>query len=165
MIRTILTVFILALGASAILAITDFFTKDKINLNREKLKHRMRNDLLTENGLNADEISLKNETSCKKWQIREVIVQGYSGPIQSLALIRTEKDITLSLRVTKHSETPGIGDFIEHKKNNWMKELDNLTSRDWANLDMVSGSTITSKAIKKSAEKAFRTSGESCEIQ
>ena len=33
----------------------------------------------------------------------------------------TDEQKALSLRVTAHTETPGIGDFIEHRKPNGLK--------------------------------------------
>jgi len=67
----------------------------------------------------------------------------------------TEGTEGLSLRVVGHQETPGIGDFIDHTRSRWIMELDNASAQAYAQLDAVSGATITSNAIKRAASQIF----------
>ena len=63
-----------------------------------------------------------------------------------------------------HSETPGIGDFIDDQKNPWIKNLDSKTEQQWLDVDLVSGATITSKAIKTIATRSFSLGGGQCDL-
>jgi len=88
---------------------------------------------------------------------------GYSGPINFFALYqpnlstqnpleqKTTTTEQLSLRVTRHQETPGIGDFIDHKRERYLPDLDQQSIAQWQNLDNITGATITHRAIKKAA--------------
>lgn len=86
-------------------------------------------------------------------------VRGYAGAIELLVLpdSRATAHRTLqSVRVLNHRETPGIGDFIELEKSNWILDFQGLQTRaqpsatiaQWrATLDAVTGATITRNAI------------------
>ena len=102
---------------------------------------------------------------CTDWQIRKVKAPGYSGSIEAVGLVqfRDQGDV-LSLRVINHSETPGIGDFIDDQKNPWIKNLDGKTKQQWLDIDLVSGATITSKAIKTIATRSFSLGGGQCHL-
>ena len=78
---------------------------------------------------------------------------GYAGPIEYLALLR-DTSASISLRVTRHQETPGIADFIDHSKEDYLPNLDNSPVEDWPSLDNISGATITHKALRSMAAQA-----------
>ena len=61
---------------------------------------------------------------------------------------------SISLRVTRHQETPGIADFIDHSKEDYLPNLDNSPVEDWPSLDNISGATITHKALRSMAAQA-----------
>lgn len=86
-------------------------------------------------------------------------VRGYASTIKLLVLPtelnQTDRTIE-SVRVLSHSETPGIGDFIELNKSPWIRGFDGLKSAGqpdattalWLEtLDAVTGATITRRAI------------------
>ena len=58
------------------------------------------------------------------------------------------------MRVTRHQETPGIADFIDHNKDDYLPNLDNSAIDAWAEIDNISGATITHKALRAMAEQA-----------
>ena len=91
--------------------------------------------------------------ACDDWRAYRYPVSGYAGPIRLLAVWRPEG--TVSLRVTGHQETPGIGDFIDHARSDWLPALDRSDRETFATLDAVSGATVTSKAIVAAADAAF----------
>ena len=89
--------------------------------------------------------------ACGDWQFVRGAKLGYAGPIEYLALLDSER---MSLRVTRHQETPGIADFIDHSKEDYLPNLDNSPVEDWPNLDNISGATITHKALRAMAAQA-----------
>jgi electron transport complex protein RnfG len=97
--------------------------------------------------------------SCTTWLFTRTEVDGYAGPIYLTALWRVSQASGdtqgLSMRVIAHRETPGIGDFIDHTRSPWITDLDNTSAQAYAQLDAVSGATITSNAIKRAASEIF----------
>ncbi|MBC7787295.1 MAG: electron transport complex subunit RsxG [Methylophilaceae bacterium] len=98
--------------------------------------------------------------------ILEVIApDGYSGNIELLIAIRA--DGTLSgVRVLAHKETPGLGDYIDVVRGNWIKHFDNESliktpptlwkvKKDSGKFDYMAGATITPRAVVKAVFKAL----------
>lgn len=89
--------------------------------------------------------------------IPTVAPDGYGGPIN--LLVGVNRDGTVAgVRVTSHSETPGLGDKIEVKKSDWIlgfngKSLGNPPRGQWkvqkdgGAFDQFSGATITPRAV------------------
>ncbi|WP_237058192.1 electron transport complex subunit RsxG [Microbulbifer sediminum] len=89
--------------------------------------------------------------------IPAVAPDGYGGPIN--LLVGVNRDGTVAgVRVTSHSETPGLGDKIEVKKSDWIldfngKSLGNPPRDQWqvqkdgGAFDQFSGATITPRAV------------------
>jgi len=90
-------------------------------------------------------------------------VRGYAGTVRLLVLpesMRTtkqNKQMTIAaVRVVAHSETPGIGDFIELDNSDWIlgfnglpvyAEFDATVTEMQQRLDAVTGATVTRRAI------------------
>ena len=89
--------------------------------------------------------------ACGEWQFARGASVGYAGPIEYLALLRQDR---IRLRVTRHQETPGIADFIDHRKDPYLPSLDDTLLADWSQLDNISGATITHKALREMADQA-----------
>ena len=64
----------------------------------------------------------------------------------------------MGTRVVKHQETPGLGDYIDVTKSDWINiftysSLENTKKIEWAvqkdqgKFDYVSGATITARAV------------------
>jgi electron transport complex protein RnfG len=92
----------------------------------------------------------------------KVAERGYAGDIQVLMAVDSEGR-TLGVRVLKHSETPGLGDKIEVKKDPWVKSFDGKSLGDpapekWAVkkdggiFDQFAGATITPRAVVKAVK-------------
>ena len=90
---------------------------------------------------------------------------GYSGDIKLLIAVRQDGSLG-GVRVIVHKETPGLGDYIDIAKDNWIKAFDNLsfTSRpseqwkvkkDGGEFDYMAGATITPRAVVKASHKAL----------
>jgi electron transport complex protein RnfG len=98
-----------------------------------------------------------------------VAPDGYAGKIRLLIAIDVNGTL-LGVRVTQHKETPGLGDYIEPKKDKnkerpWITQFDGLQAahseaREWkvrkdgGRFDSVAGATVTPRAIIKAVRKA-----------
>ena len=126
MIKAITAVFLLGLGVSFFLSLTNYYTQDKIAKNKILHQSQILRKLLMDHQIEIPEPADPTASDCSNWIIRKIESPGYSGNIESLGLVQFRKEgAVLSLRIINHSETPGIGDFIDHRKNSWIKKLDN----------------------------------------
>jgi electron transport complex protein RnfG len=96
--------------------------------------------------------------------MRHVTPSGYSGDINLLTAVFANGEIA-GVRVTKHEETPGLGDKVEVKKSDWITLFkgQNVLSEDdsrWAvkkdggQFDQFTGATITPRAVVGSVKQA-----------
>ena len=94
-----------------------------------------------------------------------VAPDGYSGEIKLLVGILSNGHIS-GVRVTKHRETPGLGDYIEIGKSAWIRQFEgkSLASpiavqwrvrKDGGAFDSMAGATITPRAVIKAVRKAL----------
>ena len=140
---------------------------------------RHRNDLLVDTypiprqywallGLKQEaNINLAREES---GQISAVIIpavapDGYSGPIR--LLVGVNRDGTVAgVRITNHSETPGLGDKVELKKSDWVLSFNGKSlqdpprgqwkvQRDGGVFDQFTGATITPRAVVNQVRKVL----------
>lgn len=98
--------------------------------------------------------------------LEAVAPDGYSGEIKLLIGILADGRIS-GVRVTAHKETPGLGDYIEIKKNDWIRQFDGKSAddpaaelwkvrKDGGRFDSLAGATITPRAVVKAVHKALR---------
>lgn len=91
---------------------------------------------------------------------------GYSGDIKLLIAIKYNGEIS-GVRVLAHKETPGLGDYIDIAKDDWIKLFDaeSLTKtsdknwqvkKDGGQFDYMAGATITPRAVVKAVHKALK---------
>jgi len=90
---------------------------------------------------------------------------GYSGKVEMIIAIR--EDATLAgVRVVRHKETPGLGDYIEFAKSPWISQFDGASharykegdwkvKKDGGQFDYMAGATITPRAVVKTVHKAL----------
>ena len=156
--RVLASLTALGLVCGSLLAATAALTKPAIEENRRAQALALLRTLV---GPLPDDTALDGAVgSCDRWRAYRVDVPGYAGPIHLLAVWRPEG--SLAMRVTGHRETPGIGDFIEHTRSNWLPALDGSNRESYTALDAVSGATVTSKAIAKAAATAFDAAERDC---
>ena len=100
-----------------------------------------------------------------------VAPDGYSGKIRLLLGVSADGTL-LGVRVIQHKETPGLGDYIEPKKDRnkerpWIRQFDGLSlaavaDRDWrvrkdgGRFDSLAGATVTPRAVVKAVHKALQ---------
>lgn len=92
----------------------------------------------------------------------KVAERGYGGEIQVLMAVDADGRM-LGVRILKHSETPGLGDKIEVKKDDWVldfngKSLGDPAPEKWGVkkdngvFDQFAGATITPRAVVKAVK-------------
>ena len=155
-ITPLLSILFICIGCGVLLSKTEEHTKAAINHNRaEKAQalylEMVSADVLKQMPNNSAHVN-PHLGSCEKHLLFNHQVPGYSGHIHLVVVWHNQ---TLAMRVNKHLETPGIGDFIDHRKSDWLGKRDYTTLTDWQNLDNVSGATITTNAIKQAAAESY----------
>jgi Na+-translocating ferredoxin:NAD+ oxidoreductase subunit G len=96
---------------------------------------------------------------------------GYAGDIKLLIAIKYDGSIA-GVRVLAHKETPGLGDYIDIAKDNWIKLFDGKSllktggtkaaddawnvKKDGGEFDYIAGATITPRAVVKAVHKALK---------
>lgn len=88
---------------------------------------------------------------------------GYNGAIDLLVGIQRDGRVA-AVRVSKHRETPGLGDGIDKSRSDWIdqfagRSLNNpqkwAVRKDGGNFDQLTGATITPRAIVKAVHGAL----------
>lgn len=97
-----------------------------------------------------------------------VAPDGYSGDIKLLVAFNAEGQV-LGARVIEHKETPGLGDYIDPRKDKnkdtpWITQFNDvpgsLSAQDWhvkkdgGKFDAYAGATVTPRAVVKAVHRA-----------
>jgi Na+-translocating ferredoxin:NAD+ oxidoreductase subunit G len=96
--------------------------------------------------------------------LEAIAPDGYSGKIRFIMALQYDGTIS-GVRVVKHKETPGLGDYIDAAKSDWIKgfngiSLTNRKDSDWkvkkdgGQFDYMAGATISPRAMVKAVHKA-----------
>jgi electron transport complex protein RnfG len=94
-----------------------------------------------------------------------VAPNGYNGAIKLLIAIRHD-GVLEGVRVISHRETPGLGDYVEEERSDWIHGFDGRSLGDppreaWkvrsdgGAFDQITGATVTSRAIVKAVRNAL----------
>ena len=95
---------------------------------------------------------------------------GYSGRISMILAVDAQSRL-LAVRVTAHKETPGLGDYIDPRKDRnkprpWITQFSNLgfdsvprdkwrVKKDGGRFDQMSGATISARAVANASGRAL----------
>jgi electron transport complex protein RnfG len=106
-----------------------------------------------------------------RWSSKPSPPDGYSGKIRLLLAVAADGTL-LGVRVTQHKETPGLGDYIEPRKDRnkerpWIRQFDGSLAggrrrprvavrKDGGRFDSVAGATVTPRAVIKAVHKALQ---------
>lgn len=194
----ILVVFVAAFTAA--LAVVYTMTKPAIDASAAEEKMRTINEVLPsalyDNELLADTLTLPptpelgqdDESIVYRGRLKgepstlvleTVATDGYAGKIRMLLALRANGEVA-GVRVTQHKETPGLGDYIEPKKdknkaNPWITQFDGESlekmptpgewkvKKDGGHFDSVAGATVTPRAVTKAVYKAVKFATENRE--
>ncbi|MCF7983868.1 MAG: electron transport complex subunit RsxG [Thiohalocapsa sp.] len=98
--------------------------------------------------------------------LRPVVPDGYAGPIRLIVSVLKDGSIG-GVRVIEHHETPGLGDKIDERKDDWIIEqfanrslgtppLDEwAVKRDGGVFDQFTGATITPRSVVKAVKNTL----------
>lgn len=97
--------------------------------------------------------------------LNAVAPDGYSGAIRLLIAIDVQGRV-LGVRVLDHRETPGLGDFIEEPRADWIHGFDGRSlgqpppgrwqvRKDGGDFDQFTGATVTSRAVVRAVRDAL----------
>ena len=189
-VRTAATLFLFVVVFTSVLAGAYFLTKDALAASAAEEKLRLINEVLPpalyDNALLDDtlplpataELGLKEASTVYRARrggqpvalvLESVAPDGYAGKIRLLIAIKADGSVA-GVRVMQHKETPGLGDYIEPKKDKnkerpWITQFDGLSleklplvqwkvKKDGGQFDSVAGATVTPRAVVKAVKKA-----------
>jgi electron transport complex protein RnfG len=185
--HTALNLLFFAVIGTALLAITYQLTHDAIAKSEENEKLKLikqivpassyDNDIIKDTAQLAADALLGNDNETVVYRgrlknrpsiavIQAIAPDGYSGKIRLIIAIHSDGRIG-GVRVISHKETPGLGDYIEIARNNWITgfngtSLDNHKDADWkvkkdgGTFDYMAGATVTPRAMVKAVHKALQ---------
>lgn len=194
--RTAATLFLFVIIFTGLLSGAYLWTKPAIEASAAEEKMKLVDEVLArseyDNALLADTLTLPPtaalglEESSTLYRARRagqpvaVIFEaaapdGYAGKIRLLISLRHDGRVA-GVRVTQHKETPGLGDYVEPKKDKnkqhpWIEQFRelayaSLTDKDWkvkkdgGHFAYHAGATITPRAVVKAVHKAVRWASE-----
>lgn len=174
-----------AVGGVGLVAITHDLTEERILTNQRlallAALQRIVPPGLPDNDIARDRITvhdrdLLGEDSTKVYRARRgtepvalilepVVPNGYAGPIRLLVSVRPDGRLA-GVRVISHHETPGLGDFIEEQRSDWIHGFEGKSlgdpplaqwgvKRDGGVFDQFTGATITPRSVVKAVKNAL----------
>lgn len=190
--RTAATLFIFVAIFTGLLSGAYLWTKPAIEASATEEKMKLVDEVLPrteyDNALLADtvalpatpELGLKDPTTLFRARqggqpvaliFEAVAPDGYAGKIRLIIAIRASGEVA-GVRVTQHKETPGLGDYVEIKKDKnkarpWITQFNSMslakvTDKDWklkkdgGQIDYHAGATVTPRAVSKAVLKAVQ---------
>ncbi|HEX5127221.1 MAG TPA: electron transport complex subunit RsxG [Rhodocyclaceae bacterium] len=181
---------IFTLAFTAMMAGIYMTTKPDIDKSAEEEKLRLINDVLPpdsyDNKLLQDTLKLGPTPELgldaggtvyrarKNGQPAAIVMEavapdGYSGRIDLIIAIKVDGTVS-GVRVTQHRETPGLGDYIDPKKDKnkshpWITQFDGRSlatlplerwkvKKDGGDFDYMTGATISPRAVVNAVAKA-----------
>ena len=163
MIKTLGCVVFIGAICAGVLVLSDAATRADIQKNRQQQAAAIAQILLGAERLPELNLERLPTGQCNDWVLMDLHIPGYAGLISFMGLSRRDSTPpSLSLRVTAHRETPGIGDFIDHRHNPWLAALDQTPAGSEDAIDGVSGATITFRAVQRAFRQLDRQTQEYC---
>jgi len=185
--HTALNLLFFALIGTALLALTFQLTRETIMRSEENEKMKLitqiapanayDNDIMKDTVQLAPDELLGNDDETVAYRgrmknspsiavIQAAAPDGYGGRINLIIAIRRDGRIG-GVRVISHNETPGLGDYIDITKNNWIgifndTSLGTIKDRDWkvkkdgGTFDYMAGATVTPRAVITAVHKALQ---------
>ncbi|MFZ2971648.1 MAG: electron transport complex subunit RsxG [Ferribacterium limneticum] len=190
--RTAATLFVFVAIFTGLLSGAYLWTKPAIEASATEEKMKLVDEVLPrteyDNALLADtvalpatpELGLKDPTTLFRARqggqpvalvFEAVAPDGYAGKIRLIIAMRANGEVA-GVRVTQHKETPGLGDYVEIKKDKnkarpWITQFNSMSlakvaDKDWkvkkdgGQIDYHAGATVTPRAVSKAVLKAVQ---------
>lgn len=188
--RTAVILLLFTIAFTALMAITYFATKDTIAASAEEEKLKLIGEVLPpaayDNALLKDAVDLpptpalgldrpshlfraRKDGAPVALVFEAAAPDGYSGHIGLIVAARPSGEI-IAVRVTDHKETPGLGDYIDPRKDKnkahpWIAQFSGLdftrlplekwrVRKDGGGIDQHSGATISARAVTNAVARA-----------
>lgn len=157
-IRPVLAFIAMVLGCGTVIAFTAALTEARIEENRAR---RVLDTLteLTGSPALATDVSWRDDVAflCPDQALIRGAAPGYGGDIHWLgsADVSGGTPRLKVIRITAHQETPGIADFLNRPRQGWLGSLAGRGAAGIAQVDAVSGATITSRSLRRSLTSAL----------
>ena len=189
---TALVLLVFTLVFTALMAVTYQFTQPTITANAKQAKLELIGAVLPpaayDNDLLRDVVDLppnpelgttapsrlyraRKDGAPAALVIEAVAPDGYSGRIDLLIAVRASGELA-AVRVTGHRETPGLGDYIDPKKDKnktrpWISQFDDTgfdkirreewrVKKDGGRFEARAGATISARAITNAVGRALQ---------
>ena len=184
--RVGLLLAIFAITATVLVALTETQTRERIVENQRQATLRaiaavvpeqsFDNDILTDTLTLPATASLGTTEATTVYRARlgetpvaavlnVVAPNGYSGSIHMLVGIYHDGTVS-GVRVVAHKETPGLGDKIDERRDDWILQFSGLSlenppavrwkvKRDGGSFDQFTGATITPRAVVGAVQQAL----------
>jgi electron transport complex protein RnfG len=190
--RTAATLFVFVAIFTGLLSGAYLWTKPAIEASATEEKMKLVDEVLPrteyDNALLADtvalpatpELGLKDPTTLFRARqggqpvaliFEAVAPDGYAGKIRLIIAMRANGEVA-GVRVTQHKETPGLGDYVEIKKDKnkarpWITQFNSMSlakvadkqwkvKKDGGQIDYHAGATVTPRAVSKAVLKAVQ---------
>ncbi|GAB4447815.1 MAG: electron transport complex subunit RsxG [Rhodocyclaceae bacterium] len=190
-VRPALILFGFALAFTALMAITHGATRETIQASVEAEKMKLIGEVLPagtyDNALLADWVEIAPNAQLGLTEPTRVLRarrgtepvallveaqanDGYGGAIRLLVAVAAEGSV-LGVRVTQHHETPGLGDYIDPRKDRdkahpWIRRFEGhgladipperwKVKKDGGSFDSVAGATISARAVTGAVARAL----------
>lgn len=184
--RTSAILLAFAVAGTAILAETVALTRDIIAASEEREKLALVTQTLPpelfDNDILADAVTLppteelgttepshvyraflRGEPSALVFEA--VAPDGYAGRIRLLVAVRASGELA-GVRVISHGETPGLGDYIDIARSDWIRTFDGASlagvpplqwkvQKDGGRFPYRAGATITARAVVKAVHRTL----------
>jgi electron transport complex protein RnfG len=176
--RALLLITLTALIAGSLMTLSDELSRDRIAANQRMRLLATLNEVidpaLYDNDLAANRRFVTSADLLGTSEPVEVFIatadgeavaalfstvapRGYNGPINLLVGVTVDGTVT-GVRVTRHRETPGLGDAIEISKSAWIDGfsatslnspalVDWRVTKDGGHFDSITGATVTPRVI------------------
>jgi electron transport complex protein RnfG len=197
--RTAVIMLVFTVAFTAVMAVTYKMTKSTIAASAESEKMKLIGEVLPatayDNELLKDWIELPamaeigNDIPTRVYRARKngnpaaLVLEaaagdGYSGHIALIVAVRGNGEL-IAVRVTGHRETPGLGDYIDPKKDKnkakpWITQFNDLgfsqvkpaewkVRKDGGRFEQRAGATISARAVTNAVGRALRFANEARE--
>lgn len=158
-----LSLLIICTLVTFLVALTFYATENTIDTREKEALDGAMNEVLpngapfeemeTDSSFNDESIKLNGVYSSKEGYVFNITVQGYGGDVIVIIGINKNSEIS-GVRLGPNNETPSLGKKAEESAFTSLFEKLKTKENIAANVDTISGATITSSAVIEAVQKA-----------